>query len=70
MTRFSIEPKDRIFVKGYGILSFAKNMRKNIGKKLSGKYSQKLLNHAKQSTKDEKLIQKEQFKKLLKQLLI
>ena len=24
--RYSIEPKDRIYVRGYGFLSFAKNM--------------------------------------------
>ena len=28
----SIEPRDWIFVKSYGFLSFAKNMGKNIGK--------------------------------------
>ena len=39
--RYSIEPKDRIYVKSYGFLSFAKNMGKNIGKNLSGKYRQK-----------------------------
>ena len=47
---------DRIFVKGYGFLSFAKNMDKNIGKNisktLSGKYSQWSLDHVKQSTTD------------------
>ena len=47
MTRCSIQPRDKIFVKGYGFLSFAKNMGKNIGKNisktLSGKYSQNLL---------------------------
>ena len=32
MTRYSVQPGDRIFVKGYGFLSFAKNMGKNIGK--------------------------------------
>ena len=37
--RYSIEPRDRIYVKGYGFLSFAKNM----GKRLSNKYGQKLL---------------------------
>ena len=47
--RYSIEPKD---VKGYGFLSFAKNMCKNIGKNLSGKYSQNLLDSAKKSTTD------------------
>ena len=41
--RHSIEPKDRIYVKGYGFLSFAKNM----GKNLSNKYSQKLPDTAK-----------------------
>ena len=41
--RYSIEPKDRIYVKGYGFLSFAKNIVKN----LSNKDDQKLLNSAK-----------------------
>ena len=27
------QPRDQIFVKGYGFLSFAKNMGRNIGKK-------------------------------------
>ena len=46
--RYSIEPRDRIYVKGYGFLSFAKNM----GKSLSNKYGQKLLDSAKKSTRD------------------
>ena len=46
--RYSIEPRDRIFVKGYGFLSFAKNM----GKSLTNKYGQKLLDSAKKSTTD------------------
>ena len=41
--RYSVQPKDRIFRKGYGFLFFAKNMGKSIGKNisknLSGKYS-------------------------------
>ena len=41
--RYSIEPRDRIYVKGYEFLSFAKNM----GKILSNKYGQKLLDSAK-----------------------
>ena len=41
--RYSIEPRNRIYVKGYGFLSFAKK----IGNNLSNKYSQKLLNTAK-----------------------
>ena len=31
--KYSVQPRDRIFVKGYGFLSFAKNMGKNISKK-------------------------------------
>ena len=46
--RFSIEPRDRIHVKGSGFLSFTKN----IGKNVSNKYGQKLLNSAKKSTTD------------------
>ena len=53
MTRYSVQPRDRIFVKGYGFLSFTKNMGRNIGKNvsknLSSKYHQKLLDHAKKS---------------------
>ena len=45
---YSIEPRDRIYVKGYGFLSFAKNM----GKSLSNKYGQKILDSAKKSTTD------------------
>ena len=44
--RYSIEPRDRIYVKGYGVLSFSKN----IGKNLSNKYAQKLLDSARKST--------------------
>ena len=46
--RYSIEPRDRIYVKGYGFLSFAKN----IGKSLSNKYGQKRFDRAKKSTTD------------------
>ena len=42
--RYSIEPRDRVYVKGYGFLSLAKN--------LSNKYSQKLIDAAKKSTTD------------------
>ena len=47
-TRYSIEPRDRIYAKGYGFLSFAKNM----GKRLSNKDGQKLIDSAKKSTTD------------------
>ena len=35
MTSCLTEPRDQIFVKGYGFLSFTKNMSKNIGKNVS-----------------------------------
>ena len=41
--RYSIEPSDRRYVKGYGFLSFAKN----IGKNIANKYSPKLVDSAK-----------------------
>ena len=44
--RYSIEPRDKTYIKGYGFLSFAIN----IGKNLSNKYSQKLPDGAKKST--------------------
>ena len=42
--RYSIEPRDRIYVKGYGFLSFAKN--------IGNKYGKKLFDTAKKSTTD------------------
>ena len=45
--RHSVQPRDRILVKCYGFLSFAKNIAKNISKILRDKYSQKLLDHHK-----------------------
>ena len=56
MDRYSILTRDRIFMKGYGFFFFVKNMGKKLGKnimkKLSGKCSQRLLDHAKQSATD------------------
>ena len=56
MTRYPVQPREQIFVKGCGFLSFAKNMGRSFGKKmskkLSNKYSQKLFDHAKQSATD------------------
>ena len=47
---------DQIFVKGYGFLSFAKNIGKNIGKNasrnVSGKYSRNFRDRAKKSATD------------------
>ena len=75
MTRCSVQLRERIFVKGYGFLSFTKNMGENISKKfnknLSSKYSPKLLDHTEQSAADAlKTASKERFKKQQKQLVI
>ena len=75
MTRYSVEPKDWTFVKGYGFLSFDKNMDKNpekyVSKSLSGKYNQEFLNHAKKSAIDAlKTNSKKWFKEQWKQLVI
>ena len=48
--RYSIEPKNQISVKGYGFLSFAKNMGTHVtevAKNLSNRFSNKLLDTAK-----------------------
>ena len=53
--RYSIEPKDRIYVKEYGFLPFTKNMGTHgtkVTKNVSNKYSQKLLDTANKSTTD------------------
>ena len=49
-TRYSTKPRDKynIYVKGYRLLSFAKNM----GKNLSNKYGQIFIDGAKKSTTD------------------
>ena len=65
--RYSAEPKDRLYVKGYGFLSFAKN----VGKNLSNKYSQKLLDSAKKYATDAtKTASKRETRKQQKQLVI
>ena len=46
--RYSLEPRERIYVKGYGFLSFAKNRGKNV----SNKFDQRHLDSAKKSTTD------------------
>ena len=46
MNGHSIDPRFRGFVWGYGFLCFAKNISENV----SGKYSQKLLDYAIEST--------------------
>ena len=46
--RYSIEPRERRYVKGYGFFSFARN----IGKNISNKYGQKLVDTARKSATD------------------
>ena len=75
MTRYLVSVRDRIFLKYYGFLSFAKNMDKNIGKNtnknLNSKYSQKLIDHAKKSAADaRKTASKRAIQKQQKQLVI
>ena len=51
--RYSTKPRDRIYVKGYGFLSFSKNISTHatkVAKCMSNKYSQKLLDSAKKFT--------------------
>ena len=53
--RYSIEPRERRYVKGYGFLSFAKNMGTHatrVAKSLNNKYGQKLVDTAKKSATD------------------
>ena len=53
--RYSIEQRDGIYVKGYGFLSFAKNMGRHankVAKSLSNKYNRKLLDRVEKYTTD------------------
>ena len=53
--RYSIEPRERRHVKGYGFLSFARNIGTHVtkvAKSMSNKYSQKLVDTAKKSATD------------------
>ena len=52
---YSIEPRKRRHVKGYGFLSFARNIGTHAAKtakNMSNKYSQKLVDSAKKSATD------------------
>ena len=65
--RYSIESRDRTYVKGYGFLSFAKN----IGTHLNNNDSQKLLDSAKKTATDAiKTTSKRAIQKLQKELVI
>ena len=53
--RYSIEPRERRYVKGYGILSFVRNIGTHatkVAKNLNNKYDQKLVDGAKKSATD------------------
>ena len=61
--RYSIEPRERRYIKGYGFLSFAKSFSNKYGKKLmntaiktgtnfNSKYSKKLADTAIKASKD------------------
>ena len=56
MMQYSVQPRDWILVKGYVLLSFAKNIGENIGKNISknliGKWSRKIIELVKQSATD------------------
>ena len=59
---YSIEPRGRVYVKGYGFMSFTRSM--------SNKYGKKIVDTAKKSATDAiKTASKEQYKKLLKPLV-
>ena len=75
MTRYLVHPRDKIFAKGYRFFSFAKNKGKNNGKNiiksLSNKYSQELLDHAKNLQAIHlALLQNQSLKKQQSQLVI
>ena len=53
--RYSIEPRERRYVKGYGLLSLTRNIGTHaakVAKNTSNKYSQKLVDTAKKSATD------------------
>ena len=64
MATYSVQPRDRVFVKGYGFSSFAKNMGKNIGKSWLVNVVKTFLIMLKNLQQIHlKLLQKESFKK-------
>ena len=53
--RYSIEPREKRYVKGYGFLSFARNLGTHatkVAKNLNNKYGQKFADSAKTSATD------------------
>ena len=71
---YSIESRERRYVKGYGFYFFVRNLGTHsikVAKNLNNKYGQKLADSAKKSaTGAFKIASKRQFKKQLKQLEI
>ena len=52
---YSVEPRERRYVKGYGFLSFVRNLATHatkVAKNLNNKYGQKLADSAKKSAAD------------------
>ena len=71
MIHHSVQQRDRTFVEGYGFLSFAKNMGRNISKKLSSNTVRNALIMRNSLLEMHlKLLQKESFKKQQKQPVI
>ena len=62
MTRCSVQLRDKIFVNCYGLLCFAKNMGKKVGRKISKNYSQIIVKNFFLLQVQLKLLQKEKFK--------
>ena len=56
MTWYSLQSRDRVFVKGYEFFSIDRNMGKSIGKNMSkifsGNYWHKVLDHGNQPARD------------------
>ena len=75
MNRYSVQPRDWIFVKGCRILSFAENIGKKISKSISRNLIKKIARNfliilTNQPQMHLKLLQKEQLKKQQKQQVI
>ena len=75
MTHYSVHPRDRIFVKGYKLWFYPRNIGKNIGKNISktisSKHSQNVLIILnKRQQMQLKLLQKELFQKQQKNFVI
>ena len=72
--RYSFEPRERRHVKGYGLLSFARNIvtyATKVAENMSNKYGQKLVDTAIKSPTDSiKTASRRAIQKQLKQLEI